>query len=190
MKINERGYWEETKREEYGWSPKLANWISSILDKKYPVYDFGCGAGDYSTALSGNGFLCTGLEGSPMKIPNLSFKMIQADLTTPLDWLRESIPGSVICLEVLEHIPSEYESVVLTNILNVCNGRLVVSWAIPGQGGDGHINEKSNANALILIESFGFKVNAKLSNEGRNHVDDCCPWFKNTVFVFDRWGFV
>ena len=190
MKINKNGYWEETPQSYYGWSPKLANWITSILDKDLPVYDFGCGGGHYSITLSNNGFSpVIGIEGSPMVDKTRPFGILQADLSTPLNWLDKWQKGNAICLEVIEHIPQEYESIALNNISRVCTKRLVFSWAIPGQGTidiNGHINEQNNSHAILAIELMGYKVNSKLSNDGRNNVDDNCPWFRNTLFVFDK----
>ena len=53
------------------------------------------------------------------------------DLTTPntlrvYDW--------ILCLEVGEHIPKKYESVLIDNIASHARVGAVISWAIPGQG--------------------------------------------------------
>ena len=48
-----------------------------------------------------------------------------------------------MCLEVLEHIPGEHESIVLDNVVRPALEGVVLSWATPGQGGYFHVNEKS-----------------------------------------------
>jgi hypothetical protein len=48
----------------------------------------------------------------------------------------------IISLEVALHIPEKYEAVYLDNILRHATKRIILSWAVPGQGGISHINNK------------------------------------------------
>jgi 2-polyprenyl-3-methyl-5-hydroxy-6-metoxy-1,4-benzoquinol methylase len=48
----------------------------------------------------------------------------------------------IISLEVAEHIPEIYEAVYLDNIFRHAKEGIILSWAVPGQGGLSHINNK------------------------------------------------
>ena len=192
IKIGPTGAWSETKREDYGWSPALAEWIADTFvyafgDGPIPhLWDLGCGAGDYLEACASRGYFGMGIEGAPI---HGSKRTVRGDITIPLDvvWL-EGATGTVICLEVLEHIPDRLEREVLDNIARACSRRLICSWAIPGQPGDGHVNCRTNDDAIARIEAVGFALNRRLTYEGRSVIKpgDPCPWFKNTLMVFDR----
>ena len=56
------------------------------------------------------------------------------DLTLPQYWLPRY--DWVLSLEVLEHIPSDFETTVLDNIDRAAGHGVVLSWAVPGQGVD------------------------------------------------------
>ena len=48
----------------------------------------------------------------------------------------------IISLEVALHIPEKYEAVYLDNILRHAKEGIILSWAVPGQRGLSHINNK------------------------------------------------
>jgi hypothetical protein len=52
---------------------------------------------------------------------------------------------------VAEHIPPEYESIFIENLISCNRKGIILSWAIPGQGGHGHFNEKPNDYVIDLI---------------------------------------
>jgi tryptophanyl-tRNA synthetase len=162
----------------------LANWIADYLaaDKRKVVYDFGCGTGAYLRHLAQNGFpnLC-GFEGG---VPSNSVfdGIFQADLTKPMSI---ATPGNCLFLEVAEHIPAQYEDIVLDNVTRACSGHFIASWGVPGQLGDGHVNCRSNLDAIDRFAKRGLRFNEKASLSARNVITDL-PWFKNTLLVFDR----
>ena len=108
---------------------------------------------------------------------------MQQDLTLPFE-LKEK--GSVISLEVGEHIPKEYMDIYLDNITNFCEKTLIISWAVRGQAGFGHVNCLNNEEVIPLIEQRGFCFRKDLSEEARKVVGDNTPWFKNTILIFER----
>jgi SAM-dependent methyltransferase len=195
MEITEKGIWKGTTKADhgwtvaldYGWSPKLANWIASVIPNDRTVYDFGCGPGNYLKVLYDKGFECMGFEGDPTPLDQRAFNgILKADISEPMKYLKKWHKGHVVCLETMEHIPAQYMQTALDNINVICNGRLVMSWAIVGQGGRGHFNEMNNPEVIAIIEPLGFKKNDTLTEEGRKYVDDWAPYFRNTVMVFDR----
>ncbi|CAL4133736.1 unnamed protein product, partial [Meganyctiphanes norvegica] len=73
---------------------------------------------------------------------------IEVDLKERWDW--------AISIEVGEHIPPEREDVFIDNIAkHACKG-IVLSWAVPGQQGNGHINNRYNSHIIEQLKKRGF----------------------------------
>ena len=89
----------------------------------------------------------------------------------------------MLCLEVGEHLPKEYEDTLFNNIIRNSKSEIVVSWAIPGQTGDGHINEQSNDYVKSKMASLGYANNLEAENILRKA--STLAWFKNTIMVFE-----
>lgn len=188
--IHPTGFWAgATAHLHHGWSPPLAAWIATYLrgQEDVPVHDFGCGLGNYSCVLADAGFdRVTGYEG---EVPvRAAFDHILArNLTEPLN-----VPykGNVVCLEVAEHIPAFYEDTLLATITNaVEHGRsLVLSWAVRGQGGDGHVNCRNNDEVVALVSRRGMALDEGATKAARASVtpEGGCPWFRNTLLIFKR----
>ena len=171
----------EQAKNEHKTSFKLARKLTKVLPANRKVIDFGCGTGEYLKRLANVRFKVQGYEGQPL--PDAPDFIKKQDITKPIKPLPR---GSVLCLEVMEHIPKKLESAVLNNIDRACTGRLVLSWGVVGQGGCGHVNEQ-NANYVIpTIESMGFELNRQLSEELRAVAGTELPWFGNSIYVFDR----
>lgn len=176
---------DQAKIEHHS-SARLAFQLTTILPKNVPVIDYGCGKGTYIKYLSERGYNCTGFEGTPDIREVADFNgIIQADLTKPLG---ERPSGSVICLEAAEHIGAEFESVLLDNITQNCTGKLVISWAVKGQGGCGHVNEQNSHYVIPAIEARGFAYNRMQSQRLRTYAGADLWWFRKSIYVFDRKG--
>ena len=59
-------------------------------------------------------------------------------------------------LEVGEHIPKEYEDIFINNLHNNNNKGIILSWAILGQGGFGHVNEQNNDYIKSKMSNLGY----------------------------------
>ena len=101
------------------------------------IIDIGCGNGAYTKHFLMNGFDCMGFDGSPMT----------KELTKGLCEVRDfSEPvyigkfGLVLSLEVGEHIPAEFEQTFLDNLVDNSIDLIIMSRAVEGQGGTGHVN--------------------------------------------------
>ena len=82
----------------------------------------------------------------------------------------------------------QFEHIMLSNVVNACNDKLVMSWAIRGQSGVGHINCLDNYEVIHKLESIGMQYLEKETNDARSCIpdDDPYPWFKKTTLIFQK----
>jgi len=187
--IDKTGFWaSDDAHIHHVRSIPLEKWILNFfnkvdINKKDRIWDLGCGLGYYLKELSENGFTgCVGVEADPpkQKVFNLIYRH---NLTTPMMSVQK---GNVICLEVLEHIPKELESRVIKNINHCCDNFLILSWAVEGQPGYGHVNCKNNPEVISLFEKEGYILLEEDTLDARSVIDDTTPWFKNTILIFKK----
>jgi hypothetical protein len=181
--IGSTGIWSaaEAKPEHFPVSPKLARNLDIILAKHKLVIDFGCGNGFYLKALKQSGFdMLIGIDGYNSTKSDFIF---EADLSKPRNF---AFRGQVISLEVGEHIPVKYEQIFLDNVCRHCESRLIISWAVIGQNGIGHVNCRSNDYIINCIAERGFTFNKEVTQFLRNDIENHVSYFRNTLMVFDK----
>lgn len=180
--VDNTGYWKSEISNVHEYSLELAKWISEFLPKDKLIHDFGCGNGNYLKYLQDNNFKkLIGYEG---EIPNS--KVFDNITQQNLIYEFKVQKGNVICLEVGEHIPKEYQDVFLNNICNACDDKLILSWAIRGQTGLLHINCLDYDEIKPFIEIRGFKLLEQESLNARSCINFSCDWFKNTIYIFQK----
>lgn len=112
------------------------------LFKPESVVDIGCGTGSWLKIAKQLGARILGIDGLNVGEDLMSIDMeefIKHDLTSPIK--LESRFDLAICLEVVEHLPyTAAESIIDT--LTTASDVILFSAAIPGQGGQYHINEQ------------------------------------------------
>jgi len=148
------------------------------------ILEFGSGVGKYVKFYRENGITTTGMDGLE-NVEKLSNGLVQStDFTTELP--PEIRPAEVVlCLEVGEHIPPQKTDLLLNNLVSKTQKVLILSWAVPGQGGDGHINEMPNRQVIEMVERRGLKFDRNVSEHIR-HISTL-TWFKNTILVFRKY---
>jgi cyclopropane fatty-acyl-phospholipid synthase-like methyltransferase len=192
--ITETGYWTSDDTQAiHVHDQGLANWILNYLqnDKDKQLIDFGCGMGDYLKKLHDNGF--SNLHGFEGEVRKGSPKFIKNwDLSNPIknyegyNSLKKSAYNT-ICLEVGEHIPKQYESIFLDNITSLTTNKIILSWAIIGQLGDGHVNCMNNDEVILKMDELGFKYLEDDSISARNSVSPAiASWFLKTIMIFQK----
>jgi SAM-dependent methyltransferase len=108
------------------------------------VLDVGCAAGTWLRVWQEQTETAVyGLDGeyialSALEIPRDCFK--PADLSKPIDLGRQF--DLVQSLEVAEHIAPERSADFVSNVVRHSRGIVAFSAAVPGQGGEYHINEQ------------------------------------------------
>lgn len=176
---------EELKRSKF--SPQLAKLLCETLDKSLPAYDLGCGTGRYVAALEQAGFVALGIEGHPRaRDVAVTPSVISADLSRPLSFPEELLKGSVVCLEVGEHIQPCCVGVFMDNVTGICEKQLVLSWAIRNQGGHRHIAEMDEHEIVPRIESRGFRLDLKKTTQLRAAGGLDLFWFSKSIYYFER----
>jgi hypothetical protein len=187
MKINIKGFWENETDEGHGHDKGLADALILFFNNETAsVLDMGCGDGYYVRRFRFNGINARGVDGNP-NTPKLTSGLCEvADLTKELN-LEKS--DWVLSLEVGEHIPAEYQKEFIGNLDRHNRFGIVLSWAVRGQGGDGHINCLNNDEVISFMTDMGYIYEQGLSNWIRNRCatyPDTGWWFRNTLMVFRR----
>ena len=192
--ITETGYWTSDDTEAiHVHDPNLAEWILNYLqsDKDKQLIDFGCGMGDYLKKLHSNGF--SNLHGFEGEVRKGSPKFVKSwDLSTPIKNYKsynslKKNAYNTICLEVGEHIPKQYEPIFLDNITSLTTNKIILSWAVVGQGGDGHVNCMNNDEVILKMNELGFDYLENDSISSRNSVSKkIADWFSNTIMIFQK----
>jgi cyclopropane fatty-acyl-phospholipid synthase-like methyltransferase len=151
------------------------------------VVDFGCGTGHYVKNLRDHGIKCDGFDGNP-STPELTGWIESEpacgilDLTEPI--VFEKKYDWVLSLEVGEHIPKEHEATFINNLHTNNKEGIVLSWAIEGQGGNGHNNEQNNDYIKSIFKSLGYTNDSKAEERLRQNTS--LWWFRNTIMVFGK----
>jgi len=157
----------------------LCDAIIGMIDKRQSVYDVGCSTGQYIRHIISKGFNGKGFEVTPGMADDV---IEEVDFSRPQRFTEQ--PGTVICLEVGEHIPKDKERYLLKNLAALTKRHLILSWAVPGQGGKRHVNERPRKEVHALMERLGFKHREA---ESKMLMDAAkLPWFKQTIGVYDR----
>jgi SAM-dependent methyltransferase len=180
--ISDRGYWTsniETDTHEF--DKPLSDALIHMFGHVQRIVDIGCGKGDYIKALLNKGIDCIGYDGSPLT-PELSENTcLVKDFSEPVDIGKFDL---VLSLEVGEHIPVQYEQIFIDNLVNASREYIVLSWAIEGQPGVGHINCRNNDYLIYQLQLRGFDYSQGSSEYLREK--SSLSWFKNTLMVFVR----
>lgn len=107
------------------------------------VVDVGCGTGGWIAAFLAAGIADTlGVDGpwvaeDQLRIPPAHFR--RADLSQPLHFDRRF--DLALALEVAEHLPPDRAEGFVADLLAAAP-LVLFSAAVPGQGGEGHVNEQ------------------------------------------------
>jgi cyclopropane fatty-acyl-phospholipid synthase-like methyltransferase len=178
----ETGVWT-TPNVEHCFDLPLVEEIANFFKRKDAkhIYDIGCGSGDYTFFLREAGLSCSGFDGNPFT---------RQDTNGVCEVMNFAIPQAlskadyILCLEMGEHVPKQYEDIVIQNLHNSNARGIILSWAIPGQGGEGHFNEQSNQYIKSIFAGLGYINN--LEEERILRDASTLPWFKNTIMVFEK----
>lgn len=182
--LDPHGSWGIKDLNEHYFDCTLAKELKRFINRGQliNVVDFGCGPGEYVKYFKANNIDVIGFDGNLLTPEITNGECGIQDLAIPFNLGNKF--DLVISLEVGEHIPEEFETIFIENLVNHCNKYLILSWGIPGQGGYGHVNCKTNESIKDKICSYGFVCETRAENKLRNKAT--ATWFKNTIMVFKK----
>lgn len=88
----------------------------------------------------------------------------------------------VLCLEVAEHLSSEGGDHLIAELCRVSE-RVAFSAAIPGQGGDGHVNEQWPAYWSARFNAHGFFLTDPYRYSGFWEDKRIEPWYRQNLLM-------
>ena len=161
----------------------LAKGLSEFLKDK-TVGSFGDGPGAYKREILklNQVKIYDAYDGAPYCEETSKGMVTFMDLTVPqygipmYDW--------IISLEVAEHIPTEYETVYIDNLVRHSKEGIIMSWAVPGQTGLAHINNRPFPYVTELMQAHGFKHDNATSEMLK--LKSSFQWLRENVNVFRR----
>jgi SAM-dependent methyltransferase len=159
-------------QEEGPFALRLAEWIKYNLNPKN-LLDVGCGPGTYVRAARHFGIDAIGIDRDD-RIIGKDHLYRESVIET------ERVSDLVICLEVMEHIPTELTEAAIGGL-----ARTISSAATVGQGGDGHINCRVRDDWLRLLEYQGLTECLYIRKEILDYITQGyhMGWFVNNLIV-------
>jgi hypothetical protein len=184
-KTSDTGFWTDDQRKTHITSQKLKEKLLTFYKKNNAnhVLDFGCGDGSYVKFLRRHGFDAFGIDRNTTLIGNNFY--IDGDLSESLD--LKTMADYSQSFEVGEHIPFDKMGIFIDNICNHSRKGVIISWALEGQGGDGHINEQENSVIINEFRKRNFKYDKKASHYFKNDFyGKNFLYFSDSIMVFTR----
>ena len=188
-------------REHVVFDPGLAAHLTTaVFAPRDTVVDIGAGVGQLGAALRerGSDVVWTGYDGGsniqeyytrrvrPRGSSRRGYIMPRVcwiDATDRRVPVTVGMHTWVVSIEVGEHIPKTGESAFISNLVAMSGHGVIISWAVPGQGGHGHVNEQSNEYVISKFHKLGFSYDTSMSLAARDAVRKHA-WLRNTLMVF------
>lgn len=140
-------------------SPQAYRLSKILIDTYHPesVSDCGCANGLYIAPFIAKGIKAYGYDNGINAMQHSLVKegsIIWGDVTVN-DFKPVERTDFCLCLEVLEHCPPN-KSEAFVEALTKISDRIIFSVAVPGQGGDGHINCMTKDAAKQLFAKHNY----------------------------------
>jgi len=156
--------------------------------KPQSILDVGCGLGNWIQVAKNMGVNdIKGVDGAYVNKSLLKInpdEFVEKNLTEPFDLGRKF--DLTICLEVAEHLPAASADVLIQTLTNHADV-ILFSAALPGQGGQNHVNEQWPEYWQKIFLKYGFEMvdyfRPKIWN---NHKVE--RWYRQNLFLVVRKG--
>ena len=93
-------------------------------------------------------------DGAPFAEDTTNGRVRFLDLSVPIYHLKEY--DWVVSVEVAEHIPAEFETIYVENLVRHAKEGIILSWSRIGQGGLSHVNNRDPDYVKMKLETYGF----------------------------------
>jgi len=168
--------------------------VDYIMHETHPntksVIDFGCGAGWFLYYFKKKyNVKVFGIEPNKemLGVIDESVKPYVEHLSIADEIVLDGRYDLAMNIEVIEHIPKEYEDIVLKNITSYSKN-LVFSAAHPGQGGVGHVNEKPFSYWRKKLNKIGWHLDEMNTRSFRVmlHNNKAAKWYIQNLSLFRK----
>ncbi|XP_059176589.1 uncharacterized protein LOC131956184 [Physella acuta] len=185
--VSEYGGWcadaSSPTSRQHVWDQGFSKALSTFFKGK-SVGSFGEGPGAYKRHLDTLQEVksYTAYDGAPYCEMVTNGTVLFLDLTVPqynlpiFDW--------VISVEVGEHIPAKFEDIYLDNLARHAREGIVLSWAVPGQDGLSHVNNKLLKDVVEQLRRRGFEISVEAGSPLRGGARS--GWLQKNVHVYYR----
>lgn len=150
------------------------------------VLDVGCGWGTWMSVFLNRGVRdVQGIDGdyidkSKLQVAEEHFHA--HDLRQPFSLGRKF--DLVISLEVAEHLPKEYAETFVSSLCEHSD-KIIFSAAIPGQGGQNHVNEQWADYWSRIFNRYGYRRFDAIRPAIWN-LEDVDVWYRQNIFLYAR----
>ncbi len=155
-----------------------------IIDLLQPqsVVDVGCGLGDWLSVFQENGVKkILGIDGNWLNVQKLYVDkkhLLTHDLTLPLTLQNKF--DLAICLEVAEHLSVTTADILVNSLVQLSNN-IIFSAAVPGQGGQNHINEQWPKYWQEKFQNKGYTFYDAIRPLIWDN-ENIKPWYRQNIF--------
>ena len=103
------------------------------------------------------------------------------DITDNKFW---NVTDAAMSIEVAEHIPAEYEEAFISNLVNSARHLIFLSWGVPDQRGEGHVNGQLGEDVVKKMNQRGWKRHNDYTQRLQNDAE--FEWLRKNVQVFNK----
>jgi SAM-dependent methyltransferase len=164
------------------WYPELWTWLIQRLGVR-SVLDVGCGEGQSTEFFRTLGCRVLGIEGIPQPSPWIVAHDYVTGPYSPTDCF-----DLVWSCEFVEHVDERYSGNFLETF-RAARRFILMTHAMPGQGGHHHVNERVATYWIERVEALGFRYDRLLTAATRTKsVSNGTPWnhYLHTGLAFRR----
>jgi glycosyltransferase involved in cell wall biosynthesis len=152
--------------------PDLWRWLVEVEGVR-SMMDVGCGDGHAIKFFRDLGCEVIGIDGVAQDDPDI----YQWDFTDgPLPMLDDDRVDLVWCCEFVEHVEGEYEGNYLPLLTR--GKLLLLTHAVPGQGGWHHVHEQESSYWIDRLRVYGMEFDLDLTRNLRRMVDTPQHFFR------------